>query len=116
VCCVCRVFLYTCSAIVQSNSIVEQEDWAAPRKSGALTAEVVCNTNRALQSLHTRIQNQKSAQQFAQSYFDSLESRPSWHSFFFESNTDGAPTTMTRGQGLNSRFSTMVRHGSDLGP
>jgi len=65
---------------VQSNSIVEQEDWAAPRKSGALTAEVVCNTNRALQSLHTRIQNQKSAQQFAQSYFDSLESRPSWHS------------------------------------
>jgi len=28
----------------------------------------------------------------------------------------GAPTTMTRGQGLNSRFSTMVRHGGDLGP
>ena len=28
---------------------------------------------------------------------------------------DGAPTTMTRGQGLNSRFSTMVRHRGRLG-
>jgi len=28
---------------------------------------------------------------------------------------DGAPATMTRGQGLNSRFSTMVRHRGRLG-
>ena len=28
---------------------------------------------------------------------------------------DGAPTTMTRGQGLNSRFSTMVGHRGRLG-
>ena len=29
---------------------------------------------------------------------------------------DGAPTSMTRGQGLNSKSSTVVRHGGDLGP
>ena len=29
---------------------------------------------------------------------------------------DGAPASMTRGQGLNSKFSTMVRHGGHLGP
>ena len=26
------------------------------------------------------------------------------------------PTSMTRGQGLKSKFSTVVRHGGDLGP
>ena len=29
---------------------------------------------------------------------------------------DGAPTSMTRGQGLNSKFSTVVRHGGDFKP
>jgi len=29
---------------------------------------------------------------------------------------DGAPTSMMRGQGLNSKFSTVVRHGGNLGP
>ena len=29
---------------------------------------------------------------------------------------DGAPTSITRGQGSNSKFSTVVRHGGDLGP
>ena len=37
---------------------------------------------------------------------------------FCEGNNGGGAHTspMTRGQGLNSKFSTVVRHGGDLGP
>jgi len=65
--------------------------------------------------IHTNIHTYKTQIHHTQTYAQLNISVYTQHIHTKSHNKDGAPTSMTRGQGINSKFSTMVRHRGRLG-